>query len=572
MGALPPGALRAFALATVALLSLPSGDALAVPTCATDVAVAPILCEGAGAAFELSAGGQAWDLDPITGTESVEAFYGYGTAVNASSNTGLEQSNAAVIALHRDPTGVLSLVLLIDAPGDGSGGRLQMNIAGLPAAASLVVEDDPEGGQDSYDMATGDFLWRWFSCCTDGMAVTDLPADLCITLDASLVQGLDTFKVLLGDGKTSASLPANGGPLTICAKQPAVDDDCDGLDDDCDGLTDEDFVVTQTTCGVGVCTSLGQQLCVGGELLDTCVVGSGLPTDTICDDVDNDCDGETDEDYVAPWTVCGYGPCKNAGQLICDRGGLINTCEPQPILGPDDNCDGIDDNCDGVPDNFCQAIPTTCGVGYCSATGIITCSMGNWLTICRPALPGIESCNNGIDDDCDGLADEEDVCECGDTLTTGTAIIMSGVLKLPGLFDQVANHTVVFDIAGGVELDVFDDGTAHMHGLTSVISGGGGPTGPSADWYLDIYLEETLTDIGSGYYAINQDISSLQVVAPPWDVAFLSGLPGVPVELTADPGGGLNFDGPVHFDYLGYRDTGSIDGSLTPNGTPGCDF
>ncbi len=519
--------------------------------------------------LELKVGGTAWDIAPLSGDSRVDELYGYGTGAAASSNSGLEQSDTAVFALHRDPDGVLSLMLIIDEAGDGTAGRMNLSIGGLPAGAELIVEDDPGNGSDSYDMATGDFSWRWYACCTDGMAITDLPEDLCITLNASFFQGLDALTFLLGDSKATATFPATHETITICAKQPSADDDCDGVDDDCDGMTDEHFVVTPSVCGVGVCASQGQLLCVaGGELLDTCVVGDGLPTDTLCDCVDNDCDGATDEDYIAPWTVCGLGPCKNAGKLICDRGDLIDTCSPSPAPGADDDCDGVDDNCDGVPDNLYQPLPTTCGVGYCAATGIIVCSQGVPLSICRPALPGIEQCSNGVDDDCDGAADEDDTCDCGDVLAEGNGVVSAGVLKLPGMLDKDPAHTVVFDLGGGAELETYADGSGHLFGVVTVSSGGGGPTGPVADWYLDVYL---LPATGGGY-AIDPDYSSLQVLTPPWTVAYLAGVPGIPFQVSTDSQGELNFDGPVHFDYDGYRDHGAFSGSLTPSGAPGCDW
>ena len=38
----------------------------------------------------------------------------------------------------------------------------------------------------------------------------------------------------------------------------------DGLDDDCDGTVDEDYVPTETSCGVGACSATGATFCIDG--------------------------------------------------------------------------------------------------------------------------------------------------------------------------------------------------------------------------------------------------------------------------------------------------------------------
>jgi hypothetical protein len=98
----------------------------------------------------------------------------------------------------------------------------------------------------------------------------------------------------------------------------------------------------------------------GSYVNDTCTAGSPQPE--TCNNIDDNCNGSVDEGLTQP-TSCGVGACASTGHTTCVAGSYVNdTCtpgSPQP-----ETCNNIDDNCNGSTDEGTD-VPTTCGVGVC---------------------------------------------------------------------------------------------------------------------------------------------------------------------------------------------------------------
>ncbi|MBM4345153.1 MAG: hypothetical protein FJ100_17420, partial [Deltaproteobacteria bacterium] len=269
-----------------------------------------------------------------------------------------------------------------------------------------------------------------------------------------------------GVGTCGAGTVQCGSPAkTICSTDPGGMKDeskaegCDNKDNNCNGKTDENLtLVSDSKCQkVGVCASGLKNIetvCVAGlwrcdyakvigteyDKNKTCAAGDsscqceGLDPakppmcyamkESSCDALDNDCDGQTDEDFdFADWNKkslkigsgCGTGACAG-GKVVCEGGistkGIL-TCDTL-IKVSKEKCNSADDDCDGQTDelNEMPIADSTCLLtGVCTKDNVVhTCPAGKWLCnygTVKGYEGGKEETCDGLDNDCDGQTDED---------------------------------------------------------------------------------------------------------------------------------------------------------------------
>jgi cysteine-rich repeat protein len=154
------------------------------------------------------------------------------------------------------------------------------------------------------------------------------------------------------------------------------------------------------------CGTTGSQACVACRWETAC-----RPPAEGCNGRDDDCDTRTDEDLECDPDDVGActTSCGSVGARTCST-----ECLWGPCTMPAETCNGIDDDCDTLADQTFECAAGTPGPcpTPCGSTGSRSCTAAcRWPDTCTPP---VETCN-GRDDDCDTRTDEGSACVAGST-------------------------------------------------------------------------------------------------------------------------------------------------------------
>jgi len=226
-----------------------------------------------------------------------------------------------------------------------------------------------------------------------------------------------------GTPDASGDAPDIAGDGTVDVPMDGVEDgdaECSPGETMCDG----ECVDTSTDPGhCGACgNSCGiDEVCSDGTCAASCT-DPFVDCDGACVDLTSDpahcgacgnaCPDGTDEHTMG---ACEDSVCT----IVCEDGWVELDGEPGceyacTFTGDDELCNGVDDNCDGETDEGFDCVfgETVLCTATCASTGTGVCGIGCEIPSGVDCIPPVETCN-GVDDDCDGDADEGFDCAAG---------------------------------------------------------------------------------------------------------------------------------------------------------------
>ena len=287
----------------------------------------------------------------------------------------------------------------------------------------------------------------------------------------------------------------DGRPQECVPGQPSAEV-CNGIDDDCDGVVDNGATCTGgKTCQDGACACPQGQTECGGVCVDTgtnpshcgacdvpCDGGTGTcrggrcARPEACNGADDDLDGVVDDGAACPHNqVCLDGRCGcPAGTQDCDGNGVCEDLQTndrfcgdcatactggKTCQGGVCRCPAGQKDCGGTCFSEASCCPGTTrpcytgpagteGVGTCR-TGTQTCGQdGAWGGCAGEVVPTADTCN-GLDEDCDGVPDDEASCPAGKGCVGGRCVCPSGQKDCDGTCIATASCCTTADCGTG---------------------------------------------------------------------------------------------------------------------------
>ncbi len=341
-----------------------------------------------------------------------------------------------------DPDVSGTTVFYADADADGHGGQ-QFPVSACEAPSGYVESSDDCDDLDaaSYPGAA--------EICDD--ADNDCDSDVDEGVGTTWYEDSDSD----GYGNGSVSVVTCAAPSGYVSNALDCDDFtsttnpgsyeiCDSVDNDCDGVVDEDAINAtvfyldvdgdgygSASSSITACASSTGYADNAGDCNDNDSAVNPTATE-LCDSVDNDCDGSTDEDDAADGTTWypdldldGFGSASGAVSACTQPTGYVVDATDCDDTNASANtsvtevCDSVDNDCDGDVDEDdatdAQSWYTdTDSDGYGTGAAVLACTQPaahvDNSQDCNDAdgavSPGATEVCDGIDNNCSGLVDD----------------------------------------------------------------------------------------------------------------------------------------------------------------------
>ncbi len=250
------------------------------------------------------------------------------------------------------------------------------------------------------------------------------------------------------------------------ATNPSAYEICDGADNDCDGVTDESAINATDWYPDGDSDGYGQ---IGSSSQSGCTAPTGYvdndgdcddangavnPGESeVCDTLDNDCDGVTDESDATDATTWyadldgdSYGNASNTTTACAQPSGYVTDatdCDDTDTganPAATETCDLSDNNCDGVVDEDSAADASTWyldvdGDSYGDSTSTTSaCNQptgyasvaGDCDDSTSTVSPAASETCDGVDNNCDGDTDEGLLGSAASCAATSCLAVLNG--------------------------------------------------------------------------------------------------------------------------------------------------